>query len=148
MVKVFERGLAVVQRTDGIDDQDHVERSRQGFHKLGILRIANPEIRRVVEMLDENTRDFALPHLDMHHRLQGIAHVVAPELGLVQPGMLITCNDSHTATNGAFGALATPIGASNQLRHVIATQTVWMARPKLMRIVIDGTLPEAVTPNA
>jgi 3-isopropylmalate/(R)-2-methylmalate dehydratase large subunit len=113
----------------------------------GPAGIGNPEIRRVVEMLDENARDFALPHLDMHHRLQGIAHVVAPEIGLVQPGMLITCNDSHTATNGAFGALATPIGASNQLRHVIATQTVWMARPKLMRIIIDGALPDAVTPK-
>jgi 3-isopropylmalate/(R)-2-methylmalate dehydratase large subunit len=113
----------------------------------GPAGIANMEIRRVVEMLDENTRDFALPHIDMHHRLQGIAHVIAPELGISQPGMLITCNDSHTATNGAFGALATPIGASNQLRHVLATQTVWMARPKVMRIVIDGALPSGVTPK-
>jgi 3-isopropylmalate/(R)-2-methylmalate dehydratase large subunit len=113
----------------------------------GPAGITNPEIRRVVEMLDENTRDFALPHIDMHHRLQGIAHVIAPELGIAQPGMLITCNDSHTATNGAFGALATPIGASNQLRHVLATQTVWMARPKVMRIVIDGALPNGVTPK-
>jgi 3-isopropylmalate/(R)-2-methylmalate dehydratase large subunit len=113
----------------------------------GPAGIANPEIRRVVEMLDENTRDFALPHLGMHHRLQGIAHVVAPELGIAQPGMLITCNDSHTATNGAFGALATPIGASNQLRHVLATQTVWMAKPKAMRIIIDGALPVGVTPK-
>jgi 3-isopropylmalate/(R)-2-methylmalate dehydratase large subunit len=113
----------------------------------GPAGIANMEIRRVVEMLDENARDFALPHIDMHHRLQGIAHVVAPELGISQPGMLITCNDSHTATNGAFGALATPIGASNQLRHVLATQTVWMARPKVMRIIIDGALPSGVTPK-
>ena len=109
--------------------------------------IGNPEIRRVVEMLDENTRDFGLPHLGMHHRMQGIAHVVAPELGISQPGMLITCNDSHTATNGAFGALASPIGASNQLRHVLATQTVWMAKPKTMRITIDGALGEGVTPK-
>jgi 3-isopropylmalate/(R)-2-methylmalate dehydratase large subunit len=106
----------------------------------GIAGIANPEIRNVVAMHDANARDFGLPHIDMHHRMQGIAHVIAPELGLAQPGMLITCNDSHTATNGAFGALASPIGASNQLRHVIATQTVWMSRPKRMRIVLDGRL--------
>ena len=59
--------------------------------------------------------------------------------------MLITCNDSHTATNGACGALAMPIGGGNQLRHVVATQTVWLKKPKTMRISIDGTLPEAVT---
>jgi 3-isopropylmalate/(R)-2-methylmalate dehydratase large subunit len=59
--------------------------------------------------------------------------------------MLITCNDSHTATNGACGALAIPIGGSNQLRHVLATQTVWLNKPKTMRISVEGTLPEDVT---
>lgn len=111
---------------------------------LGSAGISNPEIRRVVEMLDENATDFALPHIGMHHRDQGIAHVIAPELGLAQPGMLITCNDSHTATNGACGALAIPIGGSSQLRHVLATQTVWLKKPKTMRISIEGTLPAAV----
>ena len=115
--------------------------------QAGTAGIANPEIRRVVEMQAENARDFSLPHIDMHHRMQGIVHVIAPELGIAQPGMMITCNDSHTATNGAFGVLASPIGASNQLRHVIATQTVWMSRPKPMRIVIDGELPAGVTPK-
>ncbi len=70
---------------------------------------------------------------------------IAPELGIAQPGMLITCNDSHTATNGACGALAIPIGGGNQLRHVVATQTVWLKKPKTLRISIDGTLPAAVT---
>jgi 3-isopropylmalate/(R)-2-methylmalate dehydratase large subunit len=112
---------------------------------LGPAGIANVEIRRVVEMLDENATEFALPHVGMHHADQGIAHVIAPELGFAQPGMLITCNDSHTATNGACGALAIPIGGSNQLRHVLATQTVWLNKPKTMRISIDGTLPEDVT---
>ena len=107
--------------------------------------MANPEIRRVVEMLDENSRDFKLPHVGWYHRDQGIAHVIAPELGISQPGMLITCNDSHTATNGALGALAVPIGGGNQLRHVVATQTVWLQKPKTMRISIDGALPKAVT---
>jgi 3-isopropylmalate/(R)-2-methylmalate dehydratase large subunit len=111
----------------------------------GLAGIANPEIRRVVEMQDENATAFALPHIGMHHRLQGIAHVIAPELGISQPGMTITCNDSHTATTGAFGVLAIPIGASNQLRHVIATQTVWMSRPKTMRIAVEGSLTAGVT---
>jgi 3-isopropylmalate/(R)-2-methylmalate dehydratase large subunit len=111
----------------------------------GTAGMPNPEIRRVVEMLDENAAEFALPHIGWHHRDQGIAHVIAPELGFAQPGMMITCNDSHTATNGACGVLAVPIGGGNQLRHVIATQTVWLKRPKTMRIVVDGVLPEAVT---
>lgn len=111
----------------------------------GPTGIANPEIRKVVEMLEANTTDFGVPHMNMHHARQGIAHVVSPELGISQPGMLITCNDSHTATNGAFGALAIPIGASMQLRHVLATQTVWLKRARTMRITIDGVLGEAVS---
>src|SRR5262245_18351004 len=111
----------------------------------GTAGMPNAEIRRVVEMLDENATEFRLPHVGWGHRDQGIAHVIAPELGIAQPGMLITCNDSHTATNGACGALAVPIGGGNQLRHVVATQTVWLHKPKTLRIAIDGTLPAAVT---
>ena len=112
---------------------------------LGPAGMPNAEIRRVVEMLDENAAELALPHIGWHHRDQGIAHVIAPELGFAQPGMLITCNDSHTATNGACGALAIPIGGGNQLRHVLATQTIWLRKPKTMRIRIDGDLPAAVS---
>lgn len=112
---------------------------------LGPAGMANPEIRRVVEMLEENASEFGLPHIGWSHRDQGIAHVIAPELGIAQPGMLMTCNDSHTATNGACGALAVPIGGGSQLRHVVATQTVWLKRPKTLRISIEGQLPEAVT---
>jgi 3-isopropylmalate/(R)-2-methylmalate dehydratase large subunit len=112
---------------------------------LGTAGMPNPEIRRVVEMLNENAKEFKLPHIGWDHRDQGIAHVIAPELGIAQPGMLITCNDSHTATNGACGALAVPIGGGNQLRHVIATQTVWLKKPKTLRISIDGHLPASVT---
>jgi len=112
---------------------------------LGTAGMPNPEIRRVVEMLDENAAEFRLPHVGWFHLDQGIAHVIAPELGIAQPGMLITCNDSHTATNGACGTLAVPIGGGNQLRHVLATQTVWLKQPKTMRISIDGRLPNAVT---
>jgi 3-isopropylmalate/(R)-2-methylmalate dehydratase large subunit len=112
---------------------------------LGPAGMSDLEIRRVVEMLDENATEFTLPHIGWHHRDQGIAHVIAPELGIAQPGMLITCNDSHTATNGACGVLAIPIGGGNQLRHVLATQTVWLKKPKTMRISIEGVLPAAVS---
>ncbi len=107
--------------------------------------IANPEIRRVVEALDANAREFGIEHIGVHDPRQGIIHVVGPELGWTQPGLLITCCDSHTATHGAFGALAIPIGQSTQLRHVLATQTLWQKKPRLMRITIDGTLPPHVT---
>src|SRR5262249_7643186 len=112
---------------------------------LGPAGISNAEIRRGVEMLAENAGELALPHIGWHHRDQGIAHVIAPELGFAQPGMLITCNDSHTATNGACAALAIPIGGSNQLRHVLATQTVWLKKPKTMRVSVEGPLPPALT---
>jgi 3-isopropylmalate/(R)-2-methylmalate dehydratase large subunit len=111
----------------------------------GPAGIANPEIRRVVEMMDENATEFKLPHVGWWHPDQGIAHVIGPELGISQPGMLITCNDSHTATHGACGVLAVPIGGGNQLRHVIATQTIWLKKPRTMCIVVDGSLPHAVT---
>jgi 3-isopropylmalate/(R)-2-methylmalate dehydratase large subunit len=105
----------------------------------------NPEIRRVVEMMDENATEFKLPHIGWYHPDQGIAHVIGPELGISQPGMLISCNDSHTATHGACGVLAVPIGGGSQLRHVVATQTLWLKKPKTMRISIDGGLPQTVT---
>jgi 3-isopropylmalate/(R)-2-methylmalate dehydratase large subunit len=111
----------------------------------GLPGIKNAEIRNVVSMMANNAAEFGLPHVHMHHERQGIAHVIGPELGISQPGMLITCNDSHTATHGAMGACAIPIGGSNQLRHVLATQTVWMTRPRSMRITIDGRLPPSVT---
>ncbi|MBI4189376.1 MAG: 3-isopropylmalate dehydratase large subunit [Betaproteobacteria bacterium] len=111
----------------------------------GAAGIANPEIRRVVEMIDENTREFGIEHFGMHDARQGISHVIGPELGLTQPGLLISCCDSHTATHGALGALPIPIGQSNQLRHVLATQTLWQKKPKAMRISVDGALPPHVT---
>jgi 3-isopropylmalate/(R)-2-methylmalate dehydratase large subunit len=111
----------------------------------GPAGIANPEIRRVVEMMDENATEFKLPHVGWWHPDQGIAHVIGPELGISQPGMLITCNDSHTATHGACGVLGLPIGGGNQLRHVIATQTIWLKKPRTMRVVVEGLLPDAVT---
>ncbi len=71
-------------------------------------------------------------------------HVVGPQLGLTQPGTTVVCGDSHTSTHGAFGALAFGIGTS-QVEHVLATQTLPMARPKTMAITVEGELPEGVT---
>lgn len=113
----------------------------------GVAGIANPEIRNVVEWLDQNTREFGIDHIGVNDPRQGITHVIGPELGLTQPGLLIVCCDSHTATQGALGALAVPIGQSNQLRHVLATQTLWQKKPKTMRITIDGALPPHVSPK-
>lgn len=107
--------------------------------------IANPEIRRVVELLDANAREFGIEHLGVHHPRQGIVHVVGPELGFTQPGLVIACCDSHTATHGALGALPLPIGQSTQLHHVLATQTLWQKKPNTMRITIDGALPPHVS---
>ncbi len=106
----------------------------------GLAGIDNPEIREVVRLLSENAARHRLPHVDMHDARQGIVHVIAPELGLSHPGLLIVCCDSHTATQGAFGTLALPIGQSNQLRHVLATQTLWMRKPRNFRIRIEGEL--------
>lgn len=111
----------------------------------GMAGFTNAEIRRVVEMHDENAREFELKHIDMFDPRQGISHVIAGELGLVLPGMLVTCNDSHTATSGSLGTIAMPVGASNQLSHVMATQTIWQKRLRSMRINIEGMPPAGIT---
>ncbi len=74
---------------------------------------------------------------------QGIIHVIGPQLGLTQPGMVIVCGDSHTATHGAFGSIAFGIGTS-EVEHVLATQTIWQTKPKTMGIHIHGQLPKGV----
>ncbi len=106
--------------------------------------IADAEVREVVEQLDRNTAAEKITLFGLGDPRQGIVHVVGPEQGLVQPGFTIVCGDSHTATLGAFGALGFGIGAS-EVEHVLATQTLWQRRPKLMRITVDGELPFGVT---
>jgi len=99
----------------------------------------DPAIRGMIDRLANNARTHGLAHFGLDHPQQGILHVVAPELGITQPGLLIAGADSHTTTHGAFGCLAFGIGASDAL-HVLATQTLWRRKPKLMRIAIEGTL--------
>ncbi len=123
------------QRTLAVTDH-YLPSANRG---AGTAAIPNPEIRNVVEWLAQNTREFGIEHIGPDDPRQGVTHVIAPELGLTQPGLLITCCDSHTATQGALGALAMPIGQSNQLRHVLATQTIWQKKPRQMRVTIDGT---------
>jgi len=106
--------------------------------------IADEESRIQVEALEKNAAEFAVPYFAMDDKRQGIVHVIGPEQGFTLPGMTIVCGDSHTATHGAFGALAFGIGTS-EVEHVLATQTLIQKPAKNMRITVDGTLAAGVT---
>lgn len=108
------------------------------------LPIADPAARAQVAALDTHAAEFGVELLGRTSPRQGIVHVVGPELGATQPGMTIVCGDSHTATHGAFGALAFGIGTS-EVEHVLATQTLWQQRPSAMRVTVTGALPRGVT---
>src|SRR3984957_389840 len=105
------------------------------------------ELSRVqVETLERNCAEFGVPVYSLGSDRQGIVHVIGPELGVTQPGMTIVCGDSHTATHGAFGALAFGIGTS-EVEHVLATQCMVQAKPRSMRIRYEGELGFGVTPK-
>ena len=106
--------------------------------------IEDEESRIQVEALEKNAAEFGVPYFAMDDRRQGIVHVIGPEQGFTLPGMTIVCGDSHTATHGAFGALAFGIGTS-EVEHVLATQTLIQKPAKNMRITVDGTLADGVT---
>ncbi len=108
-----------------------------------LAAIANPEIRGIIETFQANMRANRLRHFDIDDPDQGIVHVIGPELGLTRPGMTIVCGDSHTSTHGALGAVAFGIGAS-EVAHVLATQTLWQAKPRVMRVRFDGRLASPV----
>jgi 3-isopropylmalate/(R)-2-methylmalate dehydratase large subunit len=97
-----------------------------------------------VETLERNCEEFGVPIYSLGSDRQGIVHVIGPELGVTQPGMTIVCGDSHTATHGAFGALAFGIGTS-EVEHVLATQTLGQNKPRSMRIRYEGELGPGVT---
>jgi len=109
-----------------------------------LLTIADPISRTQVETLRRNCEEFGIRLHPLGDAEQGIVHVIGPQLGLTQPGMTIVCGDSHTATHGAFGALAFGIGTS-EVEHVLATQTLPQARPKTMAVTITGELQPGVT---
>src|SRR3954447_24081363 len=107
-------------------------------------RIADELSRKQVQTLERNCEEFGITVYSLGSEHQGIVHVIGPELGLTQPGMTIVCGDSHTATHGAFGALAFGIGTS-EVEHVLATQCLVQSKPKAMRINYEGSLGFGVT---
>ena len=108
------------------------------------LPVEDPISKRQLEVLNENAAAFNVTLYPMGHKDQGIVHVIAPEQGRTLPGMTVVCGDSHTATHGAFGALAFGIGTS-EVEHVLATQTLPQSRPKWMSVSVEGVAPEGVT---
>lgn len=102
--------------------------------------------RKQLEALAANCAESGVELLDLHHPDQGIVHVIGPELGLTQPGMVIVCGDSHTSTHGAFGALSFGIGTS-EVEHVLATQTLPQQRARTLKVEITGKLAAYVTPK-
>jgi 3-isopropylmalate/(R)-2-methylmalate dehydratase large subunit len=106
--------------------------------------ITDPESALQIATLRDNCAEFGVPLFDVNDVRQGIVHIIGPEQGLTQPGMVIVCGDSHTATHGAFGALAFGIGTS-EVEHVLATQTLHQRRSKNMRVTVDGQLSIGVT---
>jgi 3-isopropylmalate/(R)-2-methylmalate dehydratase large subunit len=104
---------------------------------------ADPEAEEMAQHMYRNMKDFNLQLFDMSTGKQGIVHVIGPELGLTQPGMTIACGDSHTSTHGAVGAIAFGIGTT-QVRDVLATQCLAMAKPKLRQVRVEGALAKGV----
>src|ERR1700753_943682 len=104
----------------------------------------DPESAAQIAYLAENAKFFDLEYYNEFDKRQGIVHIIGPEQGFVLPGVTLVCGDSHTATNGAFGALAYGIGTS-EVEHVLATQTLIQSKSKNMRAVVNGKLPEGIT---
>ena len=110
------------------------------------LGIKDPLSKKQIDALEDNCREFGVTIYGVNDPRQGIVHVIGPEQGITQPGMTIVCGDSHTATHGAFGALAFGIGTS-EVEHVLATQTLAMNKPKTMKVEVVGELNETITPK-
>ena len=110
----------------------------------GTEEIEDDESRIQLEVLENNAAEFGLPYISINDERQGIVHVIGPEQGFTQPGVTLVCGDSHTATHGAFGALAFGVGTS-EVEHVLATQTLIQRPAKNMRITVNGSLPRGCT---
>jgi 3-isopropylmalate/(R)-2-methylmalate dehydratase large subunit len=107
------------------------------------LGIRDPLSKKQIDALLNNCSEHGITMFGLDDPRQGIVHVVGPEQGLTQPGLLIVCGDSHTSTHGAFGALAFGIGTT-EVEHVLATQTIWQTRPQTMAVEVEGALPWGV----
>ena len=104
----------------------------------------DPELTEQIAALAQNAKDFGLEYFNEFDKRQGICHIIGPEQGFTLPGTTLVCGDSHTATHGAFGALAYGIGTS-EVEHVLATQTLLQRKSKNMRALVEGKLPDGVT---
>ena len=111
-----------------------------------LLGIKDPLSKIQIEALENNCEEFGVTLFGINDPRQGIVHVIGPEQGITQPGMTIVCGDSHTATHGAFGALAFGIGTS-EVEHVLATQTLAMEKPKTMKVEVIGDVSKGVGPK-
>ncbi|MBR9729134.1 3-isopropylmalate dehydratase large subunit [Shewanella intestini] len=136
-LKVAKRQLRSPEKTFATMDHNTSTRSAS-------LDALSPMARTQVETLAQNCKDFGVRLYDIHHPNQGIVHVMGPELGITLPGSVIVCGDSHTATHGAFGALAFGIGTS-EVEHVLATQTLRQLKAKTMKIEVQGHVAEGIT---
>ena len=137
-----EAGRAVWRPDAALGVVDHVNPTAP----LRVREMADAGGQRQTAYFAENCRDFGIELFDVLHPMQGIEHVVMPELGRVMPGMVVAAGDSHTTTYGALGALGFGIGTSD-IEHYLATQTVIYRRLKSMRVEIDGVLQSGVTPK-
>ncbi|MBB1476779.1 3-isopropylmalate dehydratase large subunit [Shewanella sp. SG41-3] len=136
-LKVAGRKLRAPQKTFATMDHNTSTRSAS-------LDALSPMARTQVDTLAQNCKEFGVRLYDIHHPNQGIVHVMGPELGITLPGTVIVCGDSHTATHGAFGALAFGIGTS-EVEHVLATQTLRQLKAKTMKIEVRGKVTDGVT---
>ncbi|MGA3409487.1 3-isopropylmalate dehydratase large subunit [Lactiplantibacillus pentosus] len=132
------------------ENHRHVRRTDKTFATMDhnvptedIFNIKDAISRKQIETLAHNAAEFHVRLAGMGDADQGIIHVIGPQLGLTQPGMVIVCGDSHTATHGAFGSIAFGIGTS-EVEHVLATQTIWQTKPKIMGIHVHGQLGHGV----
>jgi 3-isopropylmalate/(R)-2-methylmalate dehydratase large subunit len=133
-----QKGLPVRRPSSHLAVADHAvpTRSRK--------KISDPQAAAQIALLRSNTKAFGIPYIPLSDSRQGIVHVIGPELGFTQPGITLVCGDSHTATHGAFGALAFGIGAS-ECESVLATNTLRQSRSRTLSVTISGTLAPSVT---
>src|SRR3954451_22354265 len=138
-----ERGLKVRRPERTLATMDHSTPTTPRGSDGRIPVLDNAAAAQIAQ-LETNCRDFGIELHALGSEGQGIVHVIGPELGVTQPGMVIVCGDSHTSTHGAFGALAFGIGTS-EVSHVLATQCLLQQKPKTLAITVDGALKPGVT---
>ena len=139
------RGLKVrrPERTVATIDHGVPTRTIDGSPR-GRMAFADDLSAKQILQMEENCREFGIQLFDIENPNLGIVHIIGPEQGLTQPGMTIVCGDSHTATHGAFGALAFGIGTS-EVEHVLATQCLLQREPKTLEVVLNGHLQKGVS---